>query len=669
MPEGSTSPSGTPEGFVAVPIVQGAAGPVRLCVLAQREPDAVGGRLVLLRQTFEAQVFLGCVADAVGRVIEWAELWVQTIEGVQRAPATARDALTNATLDERWARQAGVFAHAGGASVISTGMEMTPGTPTWVDGKSMSAVWAGEGDGGWTLCTKDEALRAAGLPAYSTSLARFLWQEQKKGETGFVAVGAVADADGAKVIKAMESILPEGGKGLTPFNPGGGRMMARVCAPIALEGYLEMLGKAGDAQATVRLGVQHGRTFVDLGKSASGEDAGLFMGRHGTWGRVIETLHLKLRVLADAVSAVRDQVERTQTPLLNVRPESFQVRLDAPARGLPRWWTARTLLADPGEAAALNVPTSDGTYFVPGSPTRATIFSAASAGGALGVGGRGQLRIRQVITDKDGLFILEGTFATQERLSITKNDLVWMRVNLGAAGGRVDLYGRLESEKALAGGEWRVRTLALRLTKEAGSALKAAEGVPLGDVLFETIPLLTSACDLYSLGVLCVRALFVGSGNTLATALDETLSLARAVDEAGGEGALHSRVENVFTGDARWVSGLGPQRLVNPVLKPEEALNLVPLELWCRVLATVIKMFPGVGGESTCRDLGDARQGGLHLVFADAEAGLDDLLRRSRSLIVIDWNANREVHAVIRQFSTGIGGVGMKDNASGRGGR
>jgi len=65
-------------------------------------------------------------------------------------------------------------------------------------------------------------------------------------------------------------------------------------------------------------------------------------------------------------------------------------------------------------------------------------------------------------------------------------------------------------------------------------------------------------------------------------------------------------------------------------------------------------MFPGAGPDSTCRDYGDAQPGGIHKVFDRATKDVDDLLVRTRSLIVIDWRFNREIHAVIRGHLTGI---------------
>jgi hypothetical protein len=85
-------------------------------------------------------------------------------------------------------------------------------------------------------------------------------------------------------------------------------------------------------------------------------------------------------------------------------------------------------------------------------------------------------------------------------------------------------------------------------------------------------------------------------------------------------------------------------------MDPAEAMDLVPAQLWWETLAAVVRMFPGVGPDSVCRDWGDARLGALHVVFDRAAADLEGLLRKTRSLIVIDWNYNREIHAVIRRY-------------------
>jgi hypothetical protein len=285
------------------------------------------------------------------------------------------------------------------------------------------------------------------------------------------------------------------------------------------------------------------------------------------------------------------------------------------------------------------------------------------------------VRIRKVEPDgRAGVAIVTGTLATQERIRPATSDLTWIRLHLGAggasgAGGRVDLYARLESDAALGPGEWRFRTVPQKFAESSGglAAVKAAEGVLMSDAPFQVIPLLSSPCDLYSLAVLAVRTLLVGAGKALPEALDDVLSLARQTVE--GQGDLPLRIAALFAGDADWNDRLGPQHLAEGIASASEAMDLLPLDLWCRALAMIARMLPGMGPEAACRDLTDAAPGGLNKVFDRAAADLDDLLIRTRSLIVIDWRANREVHAVIRACRTGLSapaGGGGKPKAAAR---
>ena len=80
----------------------------------------------------------------------------------------------------------------------------------------------------------------------------------------------------------------------------------------------------------------------------------------------------------------------------------------------------------------------------------------------------------------------------------------------------------------------------------------------------------------------------------------------------------------------------------------------MPAEVWWDVLAALVRTFPGIGPDSACADYGDAPSGGIHKVFDKLSGDLSSLLLRTRSLIVIDWRANREIHSVIRNFATGL---------------
>ena len=80
------------------------------------------------------------------------------------------------------------------------------------------------------------------------------------------------------------------------------------------------------------------------------------------------------------------------------------------------------------------------------------------------------------------------------------------------------------------------------------------------------------------------------------------------------------------------------------------AYELLPPEMWYRTLAAIVRLFPGLGPDSHCKDYGDAPALALESAFTKAIEEFENLLVRSRSLIVIDWNANREVHSAIRDL-------------------
>jgi hypothetical protein len=167
---------------------------------------------------------------------------------------------------------------------------------------------------------------------------------------------------------------------------------------------------------------------------------------------------------------------------------------------------------------------------------------------------------------------------------------------------------------------------------------------------FEVVPLLSSPCDLYSLAVLVVRTLLVNQETTLAVSLDESLSLARqAAVEYNKDVPLAARIRAICEREPRYLSSLGSHRLVEEPMKPEDAQALLPQELWYDVLGLLITLFPGIGPDSVCRDFGDVPSLALESVFTQPIAKLQRLWTCSRSLIVIDWNYNRQIHSAIRE--------------------
>ena len=645
------APLSLPDGYVAIPLsAEQAASPLRLCAVVKKQPDPVAGHLVLLRDLLDAKVYMGCVVDTLGRLQQWTEIWVQTVDVMGGMANVGRESVTNKALDERWVRQVESYERLDPSAVIRTGWETQHPRPVLFDLAKLVAMNP-EADGQpWVLCQDDQALVGKGLPGYSTSPHRYLYLESKGGGSPFIAVSDHAPfIEGVKAITELRGTRTD----LVPFNPGGGLMFVKAFNNLSYETFVDLTGGATSAA------IPHGRSVLNVRPDAPTQDNGgaglagegwLYLGKHGRSGRLLETLHLKLKALADVAETVRMFTREHQRPLLNLTADTFQVKLGAGGSGLPTLWTAGVVLADPGDAVALSIEGTQAKYFMPGRSSTSSIYRPAVA--TAPIRGRCTVRIRQVLPEAKGV-VLEGTLVTQERIVPGKNDLVWLRLNMG--GGGIDIYATLEEQAALARGEYRFWTVSQRLAPEIETQVKAAQGVPLGNTVFELLAQMSTPCDLYGIAVLAVRTLISSERNSLAVALDETLSLAQQVAvEYDPALPLAKRIAGIFERDTRWMTSLGPQHIVKEEVAPEVAFDLVPAEVWWDVLGAILRMIPGVGPDSVCTDFGDAPPGGLHKVFDAACADLQSLLVRTRSLIVIDWRANREIHAVIRNFATGL---------------
>jgi len=615
---------------------EGERAPLRICLVVKASPNAVGGAFVLVRETADASVYLGAVADAAWRVHEWLELWIQDIDRFAASYPAYRDAAANAALDARWAQRAEAFRTLEPASFLALGWEAAPAPPILFDIDLRSPAEAGATL--WQLCREDALLTQKGLPAFSTSLTRYLYQPSAGAESAFVPVTTDAPVNAAT--RAFADTFP----GLLPLNVAG-RMMARTFAPIAFEQWLDVLSGAPWA------GVDHGGDVVKLTgvyrtlrDSATTQYGGghLFLGSRGMAGRLAEAFHLKLHTIVSAFRLVQAHVKASQLPLLNVTDASFRVSLGESDAALPFLWNFRTSLALPGEAVALAVASTEARYFIPSRQGGTSIYRPAALQAP--VDATGEVRIRKVHAGQPAATTLEGTLVTQERITPGGSDLLWLRLKLPS--GRVDLYARSEVAEGSVAGEIRFRTLPQELPAAAITALQQAEGVVLPHVPFQTVPLLSSPCDLYALAVLAVRTLLVDEESALPVALDEVFSFARQAaathdpDQPAGE-----RLRALAVGHPKVKAALGPHRLVRDKLAPEAAP--FPPELWWDTLAVIIRCFPGSGPDSYCRDFGDAQSLALESVFKEPMLALEKLLARSRSLIAVDWAYNREIRAVI----------------------
>ena len=425
---------------------------VRLCVVACRSNDANAGCPVTVRRTFEAIVILGCITDVADRVLLWIELSIQQPFEPLGSGHDEQYLVTNTTLDRRWQRQAEGLRIANELGTIVTGWETNHPRPTWIDRTTFHVVEGvdEESGHGLTLCQDDSLLSDHGLPAYSTSCHRYLFVPQLGEHSPLVPM--TADAPTNEHTRSIDQVMRNRWSCLVPLNPAGGFMMAHRYSPISFEAFADVL--AGQRQVDIPPGVEgiglEGLIEPTLMSTSSDENQSgrLFLESRGSYGRLLESYHLKMKLLADAVNTVQTFVRSAERPLLNLRPASFGVRLGTVGCALPYLWTATLALVDGGDAASLSLCETDDAYFQRLSRDEVSIYQPRSA--SLPARGVGTVRLRAVeASTSDGLAV-EGTIATDERIEPQPGDVV--RLIIGISGQTINLRVRLDSDRGTSGG-------------------------------------------------------------------------------------------------------------------------------------------------------------------------------------------------------------------------
>ena len=645
------------KGYRVVPLQpEDRDAPITICLFVRIESSEFPP-FVLLRETLDASIYLGCLVDRAGHPKAWLEIWVQNLDRVAFSFSAQVESLTNSLLDRRWTDRVSMLRTLKRATIIETGFEFEHPAPALIDGKEGVVVHPVEPETqrSFTLCKDETALALAGLPSYASSLHRYLWNGPGVKEPVFLA--ATNGAPLPSGVKHAAEIF----KGLHPFNPGGGLLLVRPLAPLALTEFADILrGNSWPGFQCCRESIRLGGAYAELedADAVFQRGAHLFSGRAGKGGRLLEVFHLKLNLILQVLEETRAAIQFQQLPFLVLGAESFRVQLFEIGTGLPLFWSAQVDLAESSCALPVSVGGSDARYFIPPVPPGPSVYRPPQTR-ILSGRGSATVRIRKILPPTPEWTSIDATLATDERLNVAASDLIHVRLALAA--GRVDLFGRTDESEALAKGETRFRTFPQMLSGQVLDALKQAEGGPISNAGFEILPLLTSPCDMYAVAVLAVRVLLVDDENTLAVALDEMLSLARQVaTEHDANIALGERLRRIVARDRRWGVSLGPQRLIRDAVAREAAARILPADLWWETLGVIIRLFPGIGPDSFCRDFGDAPSLALDQIFEDAIAKINLLLLRSRSLVVADWSQNLEIHDAIYEVIAKYHGGSVK---------
>jgi hypothetical protein len=609
--------------------------------LARTKPDDPWG-LVLLKAFGGGRVLLAGLVDQAGRVREWLEVWLQTSPGSWPGSRGNMHLLNNATLDARWDAMADALIKTDQAAVLVTGFEHRSPSPLWID-LDTGRPWPGTQDlgGAIELCNDEAVLASAGLPSYAGSVDRYLWRKGDS-QAGFLRVasnGASAPVTPAWAI-AKDSLLP--------VNPQAGRILVRRHAPFDLDTYVDFLSGRGLG----RTNTNSPFVFLDpaneppLDACDQLQQSGAFFipTTRGLAGRFLETFHLKLLLFTQVVRAVQANTEALQMPMLNLSASSLRVDFATPASELPILWTARATLAEASAALVIPLPTTEKRRFQRLAVPSSLIYSAAQ--GEPPARGEGTLRIRKIVTETDR-YILQATLATDEFISVRDSDLVYLEVPI-PGDAPVPVYGQLDTTEALNANERRFQSFPSVWTPEVHAVLSRMEGHAFRQVRFETVPQLGARQDLYSLGVIAARILLTHSRHTLAESIDEVLSLARTMARVDGSTAAQRALQLALS-DARWHAALGPQHHGHGCATPDEGYRWLPMELWWDAVATLTRFFPGAGVFSYAPDFNDPTDLPLQKTYDEPLRDLERLIQHSRSLLLSDWLANREVARVIQR--------------------
>src|ERR1043166_899133 len=417
--------------------------------------------------------------------------------------------------------------------------------------------------------------------------------------------------------------------------------------PAGLEDYLQILeGRSWDGAIVGGMRLRQQNVYGNL-QTWSTSPKGLPFLLHGPSNptdRVNEIFFLKLAALTNMFNEVRAYVRNQQQPLLNLSPASFTVQLQEAGDQFPSFWTARCILARPGQAYPLKIKLTDQKYFIRLGRTEPSSFLPEGMGAhSFGIG---SIRLRKVLNEADGI-VLEGTLVAEDYLALDPHDLLWFKLPLGEE--RLEFYAHVHTAEAVGPREARFRTVPAKLSENVLAKLKPAAGTTFAKSPYEVWPLLSSPCDLYSLAVLGVRVLLANGSTDLPATVDDVIGLARRIGSSSRDQSdMGMQLRNLLESEPKLRDLVSPHALVESGLTPAQARAQVRMELWTDTIALLLRLFPGAGSYSYCKNLGDVSPLALETVFDAPIEHLTTLVQRLRSTLTPSLSTKEEIAGVVR---------------------
>jgi hypothetical protein len=338
---------------------------------------------------------------------------------------------------------------------------------------------------------------------------------------------------------------------------------------------------------------------------------------------------------------VRTYVKEQQLPLLNLSPTSFRVSLPKVGDQFPALWAAKCVLVKPGQAYPLRIKSTEQKYFVRLGKIEPSPFLPEGLGAhSFGIG---SVRIRNVSAETDGT-VLEGTLVAEDYLGLDTHDLLWFKLPLAEE--RLEFYAHVYTSETVGPKEARFRTVPTKHSDSVIASLKRAAGTAFQRAPYEIWPLLSSPCDMFSLGVLATRILLANRQSNLPVILDEVLSLARHFAKESADGLL-PQLKLLLERDQHLLDLISPHALIESGDSPQQARSKIQMDLWLEAIGLLLRFFPGAGAQSFCRSFGDVSPRALEAVFDQPIQELETLVLRLRSLLAPSLSINEEIASVL----------------------
>ena len=596
--------------------------------------------LVVLANLPDSKAYLGCLVDSEGNGREWLQIWVQDFDPIAGTCSDQEVATTNLRLEARWNRHWDTVRRISRDAMV-TSIPKEAAQALHIDlGTGKVVVPVPPSGGRWVLCRDDETLTAAGLPSYSGSVYRFLTVEPPVSGSvidNFVAAGSTAES-----VAAHKAALPSPRLGFgaewMPINPQAGPMVIRRHPIFDLEDYVRLLNGTSLAEIAEEKSACERAALADITTSLGGDGR-----RHGlllSGNSGIEILFLKLRLFLQACRAVYSHLAAQQTPLLNLDPSAFGISFPH-AGPLPWPWTSTCEIVRPGRVLRIEVPDTGESRFVALGSTSIAIYCPAGQTTRTDITAAIQLS-NPTWDGLTGAFDGRATMSRPEH--VDPSDILRFRLN--GPGMNFDCHGRISAETTGMRREIRFRTLPRTFSQAQANLL--AKGGRFERSWCELVPVLGAPHDFYSLAMIGARSILVHDRNPLDSVADELDRFARALAETFGEhdserGIIEKVLAMLKNPDA-W-----------PALNPTQCLGGklsgvtrdIPPTLWASVILNIIRLLPGVGRFSFAPDYGSSNPGQIELPLQAHFDSLEPLVARTRSLIFSDWQANREIQAVL----------------------